>query len=60
MAHSFGKTIGIAAQVNVGQPLFTVFVNKENIELAQKCLKRASHKLPSHAKIVMEKVEKKV
>ncbi len=59
MAHSFGKTIGIAAQVNVGQPLFSIFVNKENLELAQKCLQRASHKLPSHAKIITEKVEKK-
>ncbi len=46
MKHSFGKTIGIAAQVKMGQPVFVLAVNKQNLELGRKALKRASYKLP--------------
>lgn len=59
MAHSFGKPIGIAAQVNEGQPMFSVLINKENIELGMKSLKRASHKLPCKLKILVEEIKKK-
>lgn len=46
MKCSFGKTIGIAARVKKGQALFTLEVNKNNLELAKTALKRASTKLP--------------
>jgi large subunit ribosomal protein L10e len=54
MAHSFGKPIGIAAQVKKGQTLFTVSVNKENLPLARQALKRASSKVPCACQIIME------
>ena len=60
MAHNYGKPIGIAAQVRTGQPLFTVKVNKENIDLAKKALKRASYKLPCSCSITMQKIENKI
>jgi large subunit ribosomal protein L10e len=46
MAHSFGKPIGRAAQIRKGQVLFTLKVNKQNLETAKKALKRASYKFP--------------
>jgi large subunit ribosomal protein L10e len=46
MAHSFGKIIGIAAQVKTGDELFTLKVNKENLPLARKAMKKISLKLP--------------
>ena len=47
MKCSFGKTIGIAAQVKKGQPIISIDVNKGGLELAKRALKRASHKLPN-------------
>lgn len=55
MSHSFGKVIGIAAQVKKGQELMTLRVNKENLRLARTALKRASYKLPCTAMVVEEK-----
>jgi large subunit ribosomal protein L10e len=52
MAHSFGKSIGIAAQVKAGQPLFTIHITKENIPLARKALKRAGYKVPCSCSII--------
>jgi len=46
MKKSFGKAIGIAAQVKSGQILFEADVDEQNIEVARKALKRASYKLP--------------
>jgi large subunit ribosomal protein L10e len=54
MAFSFGKPIGVAAQIRTGKKLFTVRVNKANVETARKALKRASYKLPCHCQIIME------
>ncbi|MBI4451662.1 50S ribosomal protein L16 [Candidatus Woesearchaeota archaeon] len=57
MAHNYGKPVGIAAQVRRGQPLFSLSVNKENLDLAKKALKRASYKLPCSTMIVMDAVK---
>ncbi|MBI2136659.1 50S ribosomal protein L16 [Candidatus Woesearchaeota archaeon] len=46
MAGAYGNPIGHAAQVRRGNPLFTVKVNKQNLELAKKALHRAAYKLP--------------
>ena len=46
MAHSFGKTMGNAAQVERGQIIIEVGIDKEHIELAKKALTRAKTKLP--------------
>lgn len=46
MQKSFGKPMGVAAQIKKGQTVFQVSVNKANLELAKTALKRASKKLP--------------
>jgi large subunit ribosomal protein L10e len=58
MAHSFGKPIGIAAQVKKGQPLFTIQITKEQVALARQALKRASYKIPCSCSIIT--IENKV
>ena len=52
MKKSFGKPIGIAAQVHKGQVLFEASVDKEHFETAKMALKRASYKLPCSCMIV--------
>lgn len=52
MAHSFGKPIGVAAQVRKGRPLFTIQITKENARLARLALKRASYKVPCSCSII--------
>lgn len=56
MAHSFGKPIGIAAQVKKGQVLFSLNVAKENLELGKKAIKRSIYKLPCSCAITVEKL----
>jgi len=46
MKKSFGKSIGIAAQVKKGQVIFEADVDDANIVTAKEALKRASYKLP--------------
>jgi len=52
MQKSFGKAIGIAAQVRPGQAVFSVQVDKQNVEFAKQALKKANYKLPLRALIV--------
>ena len=59
MSHSFGKVIGIAAQVKKGQPLFRVNVDKQHVETAKLGLKRAQGKVPCNCSIrIIEMSEK--
>ncbi|MBW2983410.1 50S ribosomal protein L16 [Candidatus Woesearchaeota archaeon] len=46
MSRSFGKVVGIAAQVHKGQVVFEVGVNKQHIKTAKDALTRARNKLP--------------
>ena len=46
MAQSFGKPIGLAAQVKKGQVIFELFVDKPNLEVAKTALKRCQNKFP--------------
>ena len=48
MAHSFGKVSGTAEQVMVGNPIFTVWVDKENIDKAKEALQTANPRLPGN------------
>ncbi len=59
MARSFGKPIGVAAQIRKGKKLFTVKVNNEHVDTAKKALKRASYKIPCHCQIIIERLGKK-
>ncbi len=54
MQASFGKTIGVAAQIKRGQTLFMVEVTKNNLDTAKRALKRASYKLPCSYLIQVE------
>ncbi len=56
MAHSFGKSIGIAAQIFEGDPIFTVKVNKPNVDLAVRALRKASFKLSGKYRVVVNDV----
>ena len=46
MKMSFGKPIGLAAQIKKGQKVISINVNKQHLDVARKAAKRASHKLP--------------
>lgn len=46
MKHSFGKPIGIAAQVKKGQTIIQICTDKEHILTAKRALKLAASKLP--------------
>ena len=53
MAHSFGKPIGLAAQVHKGQAIFEIQVDKNNLEVAKKAAKRIMSKVPCTCNIVI-------
>lgn len=53
MAHSFGKTVGIAAQVRKGQTVFEAKVNKDKIQVAKDALDRARKKMPCNFTITI-------
>jgi large subunit ribosomal protein L10e len=54
MRGSFGKPIGTAAQIKAGQKIIEIQVNKQHINIAKNALKKASYKLPTPCRIVME------
>lgn len=56
MKHSFGKSVGLAARVRKGQPVFEVNVNKDKVETAKKALTRARMKLPCDLSIKIEQI----
>lgn len=55
MRHAFGKAIGTAARVKAGQRVMSVWVEEQNFELAKEALKRASYKISSPTRIVVDK-----
>ena len=54
MAHSFGKPIGLAAQVKVGKPIFEILVDKNNVAAAKEAAKRIAAKVPCTCTVVVE------
>lgn len=59
MKMSFGKPVGVAAQLRIGSPIFTVSVPKQHVNVARDALKRASKKLPCKCAVVQrEEVSK--
>lgn len=46
MQQSFGKPIGSAAQVKIGQAIITVFVDERDVDIAKSALKLAIHRFP--------------
>ena len=56
MAASFGKIVGLAAQVKAGDPIFVVEVDTKNIQAAKDSLVRCKNKLPCRCQILTEKI----
>ena len=54
MQKSYGQPIGSAAQIKQGQKVFTVCVEKENLELAKQALDRVRKKIPGSYSIKIE------
>ncbi|MBP2030841.1 large subunit ribosomal protein L10e [Methanohalophilus levihalophilus] len=54
MRGAFGKAVGTAARVSVGQKIFTVSVNKNHFKEAKDALRKAGQKIPSPVRIVVD------
>jgi len=59
MAHNFGKSIGIAAQVRANQEIFTVWTSRERIPVVRTAMKKAAYKLPFKCTVTVEDMEAK-
>lgn len=57
MKKSFGKPIGQAARFKKGDTILEICVDKKNIELAKKALKRASQKIPCTCSIEINSIK---
>lgn len=55
MRRAFGRAVGTAARVKRGQKMLSVAVEGDNAEYAKEALKKASYKLPTPCKIVIDK-----
>ena len=58
MQLAFGRTVGVSAQLKKNQSLFSVFVNKENLEKAKTALKRAPARLPGKYSVELVELKK--
>jgi len=56
MRKAFGKPVGTAARVRVGQPIIEIGVGANALEVAKEALQRGQDKLPIPCRIVIEKV----
>ncbi len=57
MARSFGKPIGIAAQIKKGKVLYVLKLDEKDVEVGKTALMRAQYKIPCHCNIVLTKTE---
>jgi large subunit ribosomal protein L10e len=55
MAASYGKVVGLAAQVDEGDAIFVVSVDKKNLATAKESLTRCRNKLPCTCQIIEKK-----
>jgi large subunit ribosomal protein L10e len=55
MRGAFGKAVGTAARVKTGQRIISVGVEERNFDMAKEALRRASYKLPTPCKIMIDK-----
>ncbi len=55
MRSAFGKAVGTAARVEVGQSLISVSTTKAYFIVAKEALRRASMKLPTPCRIIVER-----
>ncbi|MHA2315518.1 MAG: 50S ribosomal protein L16 [Candidatus Hermodarchaeia archaeon] len=55
MRRSFGKPFALAARVKPGQPILTLEVNYQHLDIAKNALRRASMKIPTPCKLKLDK-----
>jgi large subunit ribosomal protein L10e len=55
MRRSFGKPFALAARVKPGQPILTLEVDYQHLDIAKNALRRASMKLPTPCKLKLDK-----
>ena len=55
MRRAFGKPIGTAARVSIGQKIMTISIKKEFAAVAKEALRRANLKISLHSRTVVEK-----
>ena len=60
MRQSFGKAIGTAARVEVGQAIMTVRVTPERFQFVKEAFRKANTKLPIPTRLVIEEGEEEV
>ena len=58
MRKAFGKPIGLAARVDIGDTVLELSLKAENMEKGKEAMKAASTKLPMKTKMEMVKLEK--
>ena len=54
MKMSFGKAIGVAAQVKKNQIIFQIDCPKKHVDACKKWLKVAASKLPCHCRVIVQ------
>jgi len=57
MSHSFGKPMGLAAQIKKGKKIFTLRVNENGIEYGKEALKLSVPRFPVKCLIEVNKIE---
>ncbi|HLD12248.1 MAG TPA: 50S ribosomal protein L16 [Candidatus Nanoarchaeia archaeon] len=60
MAHAFGKPEGVAVQAHRGKILFSIHVDKNDIDKARAVLQKANSRLPGHWQIAVSEGPKPV
>jgi large subunit ribosomal protein L10e len=51
MQRAFGKPVAIASRIKKGQPLFSVYVDEKDVNIAKEALKKAIPRLPCKCSI---------
>ena len=59
MQLSFGKPIGVAAQLDSGKAIFTVMCQKEAIPIVREILEKVKTKLPGKKTMIVEKINER-
>ena len=57
MSHSFGRPIGIAAQIKKGQPLISCYTTEKFVNIAKKAMESATTRLPGKYQIRAEAIK---
>ena len=60
MRKAFGKPIGLAARVDIGDVVLELSIKAENLEKGKEAMKAASTKLPMKTKVELLKLEKTI